>query len=410
MSTALAIGAVTAVLRGVLTNRLASVSGNLGGSTPDVSVLPPDTVLASNEVNVPDTLNLFLYRVMPNVGWRNIGYPARDSQGERVSCPPLALDLHYLLSAYSQVPFRAEVMLGYGMQVLHEAGVLPRELISARLSDLVNFPENILAASTLAEQIEMIKITPEGLSTEEISKLWSAFQTNYRPTVAYHVSVVLIESDRTTRSALPVRESQVFVMPLKRPVINAVQPQLINPSGTLTIQGYNLQADELRVRINGDTQIAPTADNINDTEISVELPNTLQTGVKTVQVVHYINYEPNDEDPADLREGFESNTVSFILRPEIFSINPDPVAQNQSLTLTVVTPVSERQQVQLLLGDQSISNFQLVGALPTTTLTFDIPADFTPGEYLVRLRIDGAESELQPETGSYSAPTVTVSP
>ncbi|EKV00403.1 IPT/TIG domain-containing protein [Leptolyngbya sp. PCC 7375] len=410
MSTALAIGAVTAVLRGVLTNRLASVSGNLGGSTPDVSVLPPDIVLASNEVNVPDTLNLFLYRVMPNVGWRNIGYPARDSQGERVSCPPLALDLHYLLSAYSQVPFRAEVMLGYGMQVLHEAGVLPRELISARLSDLVNFPENILAASTLAEQIEMIKITPEGLSTEEISKLWSAFQTNYRPTVAYHVSVVLIESDRTARSALPVRESQVFVMPLNRPVINAVQPQLVNPSGTLTIQGYNLQADELRVRINGDTQIAPTADNISDTEISVELPNTLQTGVKTVQVVHYINYEPNDENPADLREGFESNTVSFILRPEIISISPDPVAQNQSLTLTVVTPVSERQQVQLFLGDQAISNFQLVGALPTTTLTFDIPADFTPGEYLVRLRIDGAESELQPATGPYSAPTVTVIP
>ncbi|MEM1251926.1 MAG: DUF4255 domain-containing protein [Cyanobacteria bacterium P01_H01_bin.21] len=408
MSTALAIGAVTAVLRSVLTNRLVSVSENLGGSTPDVSVLPPDTVMAS-EANAPDTLNLFLYRVMPNVGWRNIGYPARDSQGERVSCPPLALDLHYLLSAYSQVPFRAEVMLGYSMQVLHEAGVLPRELISARLSDLVNFPENILAASTLAEQIEMIKITPEGLSTEEISKLWSAFQTNYRPTVAYHVSVVLIESDRPARSALPVRESQVFVMPLRRPVINAVQPQLINPNGTLIIQGYNLRADELRVRINGDIQIAPTADNVSDTQISVELPNTLQTGLKTVQVVHYVNYEPNDENPADLREGFESNTVSFILRPEIIGISPDPVAQNQSLTLTVVTPVNDRQQVQLFLGDQSISNFQLVGALPTTTLTFDIPADFTPGEYLVRLRIDGAESELQPETGPYSAPTVTVS-
>ena len=410
MSTALAIGAVTAVLRGVLTNRLASVSGNLGGSTPNVSVLPPDTVLALNEVNVPDTLNLFLYRVMPNVGWRNMGYPARDSQGERVSCPPLALDLYYLLSAYSQIPFRAEVMLGYGMQVLHEAGVLPRDLISARLAELVNPPENVLATSTLAEQIEIIKITPEGLSTEEISKLWSAFQTNYRPTVAYHVSVVLIESDRPTRSALPVRESQIFVMPLQRPVINAVQPQLVNPSGTLAIRGYNLRADELRVRINGDTQIAPIADNVSDTEISVELPNTLQTGVKTAQVVHYINYEPDDENPADFREGFESNTVSFILRPEIISISPDPVAQSQSLTLTVVTPVSERQQVQLFLGDQSISAFQLVGDIPTTTLMFDIPADFTPGDYLVRLRIDGAESELQPETGPYSAPTVTVIP
>lgn len=44
-------------------------------------------------------VNLFLYQVTPNPGWRNTGLPSLDSRGDgRLSNPPLALDLHYLLT------------------------------------------------------------------------------------------------------------------------------------------------------------------------------------------------------------------------------------------------------------------------------------------------------------------------
>jgi hypothetical protein len=96
VSNALAIAGVTAVLRDLLNNGLIdhSVSGTLGNAVT-VSALAPDRIIASNGVE-PTQLNLFLYHVTPNQGWRNERLPSRESAGRtRLSNPPLALDLHY---------------------------------------------------------------------------------------------------------------------------------------------------------------------------------------------------------------------------------------------------------------------------------------------------------------------------
>ena len=61
-----------------------------------------------------------------------------------------------------------------------------------------------LEASGLADQIELVKLTPEYLNTEEMSKLWTATQSHLRPTAAYVASVVLIEASAPVRSPLPV--------------------------------------------------------------------------------------------------------------------------------------------------------------------------------------------------------------
>jgi hypothetical protein len=93
VSNALAIGAVTGVLKSLLDNRFSdpNISSSLGG-TPEITVLSPDIVSPSNSETEGDKLNLFMYQVTPNLGWRNIGLPSHDSQGGRVSNPPLALD------------------------------------------------------------------------------------------------------------------------------------------------------------------------------------------------------------------------------------------------------------------------------------------------------------------------------
>jgi hypothetical protein len=41
-----------------------------------------------------------------------------------------------------------------------------------------------------------VRVTLQPLSLEEMSRLWSTFQTQYRLSVAYEVSVVLIDSAR----------------------------------------------------------------------------------------------------------------------------------------------------------------------------------------------------------------------
>ncbi|PJI52282.1 hypothetical protein CTI14_44950, partial [Methylobacterium radiotolerans] len=78
-------------------------------------------------------MNLFLHQVTPNAAWRNAALPSRDAAGGRIANPPLALDLHYLLTAYGRAELQAEVLLGYALQLLHESAVLPREAVRRAL-------------------------------------------------------------------------------------------------------------------------------------------------------------------------------------------------------------------------------------------------------------------------------------
>ena len=133
MSNALAIASVTAVLKDLLNNGVVDhqLSGVVGEVT--VSALPPDRLLVAGEQET-SRINLFMYHASPNQGWRNVGLPSRSSGGDRIANPPLALDLHYLLTAYGASEFHAEILLGYAMQLLHENPVLSREMIRRTLA------------------------------------------------------------------------------------------------------------------------------------------------------------------------------------------------------------------------------------------------------------------------------------
>ena len=172
----------------------------IGNAQVTVSALPLDRVVSSSNGEDPNQLNLFLHRVTPNLGWRNAGLPTFDHNGRQVSNTPLALDLHYLLTAYGSKNFHAEILLGYAMQLMHETPVLSRTAIREILGDSspigVSIPlptRQALSAAKLAEQVEQVKLSPESLDTEEISRLWASFQSAYRPTVAYQATVILIE-------------------------------------------------------------------------------------------------------------------------------------------------------------------------------------------------------------------------
>lgn len=238
MSSPLAIAAVTAVLKDLLDNALVDHSVNETiGSQVTVTALAPDLIQLNGDTG--SQLNLYFYRATPNQGWRNAGLPSMSANGQRLSNPPLALDLHYLLTAYASQDFQAEILLGYAMQLLHEVPVLTREAIRTTLAapspvDGAVLPATLgsLSAADLADQIELIKITPDQMSTEEISKLWAAFQATYRPTAAYRASVVLIESRRAVHAPLPVQTRGVFV----RPSLEGATTPLVNPDDVPGLQ------------------------------------------------------------------------------------------------------------------------------------------------------------------------------
>ena len=193
MSSANAIAAVTFVLRHMLDNQLIrqSVSASIGEVT--VSALPPDRIAAGADERC--RLNLFLYRITPHAALRSEGNGAAPRR-------QLALDLHYLLTAYGEQDFQAEILLGNAVQLLLETPVLTREAIEQTLASAgengrhATLPPTLaaLTATTFPKRMERLEITPEFLSTEETSRLWSALQAKYRTTAAYRVSTVVMET------------------------------------------------------------------------------------------------------------------------------------------------------------------------------------------------------------------------
>jgi hypothetical protein len=411
MSSALAIGGVTAVLKDLLHN--AVIDHDLVASVGDVIVtaLPPDMIKTDGS-DAKTQLNLFLFRVTPNSGWRNIALPSRNSNGDRGTNPPLALDLHYLLTAYGLKDLHAEILLGYAMQLLHETPALSREAIRKALDPSpisggggLPPPLEALATSELADQIEMIKITPETMNMEEVSRLWSAMQARYRPTAAYQASVVLIESRKSLRPALPVRERRLHVTQLRRPRIEAIAPQITLKGGALTITGQSLQGTITKV-VFGSTAVDPVS--VSDQQITVNAPASLFVGVNTLKVVHPLDLGTAVEPHG----GFESNVVAFILAPEIKTPAPISAARGATLTLAIDPPIGRAQRVALLVGDRTITipPRPSSGPAATTNLDFPIPADFPTGTFLLRAQVDGADSPLaiNVATGEYDSPKVTI--
>lgn len=422
MSSALALAGVTAVLRNLLIDGLIDedLTPSLGDVT--VSAIPPDRVRPALDAE-QSQLNLFLYRVTPNNGWSGVGYPAYNSGGNRVGNPPLALDLHYLLSAYGDADFHTDILLGYGVQLLHEHPVLDRDAIRTALTPDApgggGLPQELrlLATSDLADQVEQIKIVPESMDSEEISRLWAAFQTNYRPTAAYLATVVLIERHRSAAAALPVTERRLLVRPLGRPVIEMVEPQFLLPGGSMTIRGVGLRAVPVAVRF-GDQTVTPTA--VTDQSMQVTVPAGLLAGIRTVQVLHDLDFGT----PNEPHRGFQSNVAAFMLRPDPTAgpftnvVDLGDGLRSAQIDVTFAPEVGKAQQVLLLLNEMGGQNRAYSFLAPPRnapgdpdtqpTLTFVIES-MAAGTYLLRVQVDSADSELQAAgNGAFIGPTVTL--
>jgi hypothetical protein len=436
MSSALGIAAVTGVLKYVLNNGIAE--GNLAaivGSDVNISSLPPDRV-PINGAQDPNQLNIFLYQTSYNSGWRNVGYPSRSADGSRISNPPLALNLHYILSAYGAQDFYPEIILGYGMQALHENSVLPRAAIRAALSPplLPGLPKELLG-SRLADQVEQITIAPETLTTEEISRLWTALGAHYRPSAAYQVTVLLIQPARSTIGPLPVAARAATAPPFPEIVIEQVIPATgegtpILPTSTLLIEGQNLRGDDTRLRIGG-IEFVPDPKNVSAQQITFPLPNPLPAGFYAgfigVQVVQYVLLG----SPATAHSIFKSAAFGIALRPAITPV-PENVTSKVvngvtykagDVKVTFTPNVGRAQDVLLLLNefnppagrapfaysfpappDNGITDPKIPD---TATIQFPFQ-NVVAGTYLVRIQVDGAETVVTLAAGIYTNPQITI--
>jgi hypothetical protein len=422
MSSPLAIGAVSAVLRNLLDDGLVNTTPSLG--SVKVSAVAPDTVKTDDAAAVP-RLNVFLYRVSPNQGWQNASQPAYGADGSRLSNPPLALNLHFLVTAYGSADFDAEILLGYAMHLLHEHAVLDRASIRRALGPSLLGPSILppafqaLAANDLADQLEALTVTLEPIDTEEMSRLWSAIQAHYRPTAAYVVTVVLIEATKPSRTPLPVLSRGPVDPATGRDRGVTVEPNLLQPLPTVLKvfrTGHEKQpalrlGEKLSVRghhLDGTAIVASFAHALLDT------PNTIPVGTNTNDAGFELTLP--DDAAADqqwpagawtvsidvVRPGETatrtSNTAALLLAPEL---SPAPTSTRNSttgavtVTLTVHPEVRPSQATRLALGGLTAQSDPRPNA--TGTISFrlgSVPA----GDHWVRLTVDGVESLLVDRT------------
>lgn len=416
MSNALAIAAVTAALKDLIGNGLLGLDLSSIGSVT-VSALPPDRIATGQ--TEPNQLNLFLYQVTPNIGWRNQSLPARDGSGARIGNPPLALDLHYMLTAYGAQDLSAEALLGFAMQFLHETPMLSRAQLRTVLGP-PSPPFGNLSALSLADQIEWLKITPQFLGVEELSKLWTAMQARYRPSMAYQVSVVLIESDAGARAALPVLKRGTgdrgpVALAGAGPSLSSVRPALSDllPAArlgdALLLTGSRLQADGVVAIFEnertGSSRTLPPIAGTSDRELRVQLPDILDAGAIASWGIGL--YSLRLRSDATGMPSMYSNAVPLALSPQI-EVSPLAAATGDIALTVNCTPrlhPAQHAGVRLIFGSIEIAPDGLDTPADETqpsTLNFTV-RNVVAGSYPVRLRVDGIDSlpiRIAADTGS----------
>jgi hypothetical protein len=398
MSNALSIAAVTMTLRHLLQQRFDVESS--GGIT--VTTRPLDKV---GNTTSGDQVNLFLYDTQINPSWRNMDIPSQVKPGE-TGHQLLPLNLYYLLTAYTQNDDFPEPtshrLLGVAMSVFNDHPIITSADVRAAL------PGSDRSEYDLDLQEEQLRIVYQPLSVEEVFNLWSTFQVPYRVSAAYEVSVVLIESSLPAKTPLPVirrgsdDQGAIVQSSLLSPLPTLVSLQLPNQQASarvgdiLTLSGFHLDAENVVVfftnsRLEISLELPPLGER-TATDIRVQLPNeplNWVAGFYTVVVKVTRTGEPSRT----------TNELSFALAPKILDIIPRQVTADANgevmLTLILSPQVRPRQRVALLLGDREV----LAQPHPNQTdrLEFRVTG-VTPGEYFVRVRIDGVDSLLVDRT------------
>jgi hypothetical protein len=374
VSNSLAIAAVTSALKVSLADAFQT------GGPPGTQITsnPPDKArLGANENQV----NIFLFHATVSGAWRNADMP-------------LPLVLQYLVTAYGQddEDTLGQQVLGRAMSVLHDRPILDRDEIRAAL-----------AGNDLADQVESVRLTLQAMTLEEMSKLWTTFQTQYRLSVAYEASVVLLESSGPVRSPLPaLRRGESDAGPqaqadtvLPFPTVASVVVVSGQPSvllgGEVEVVGNHLAGPDVSVQLESRRLLVPIVIPsgqlvaASDTSVTFVVPDDPAAVPPGVYGVSVVTGGPQSRS---------SKPMKLTVAPEITQL-PGPVVPDGLGAFTVEVAcrpqVLPTQQAALVIGQRQ---FQAVArAAATATLTF-AGSGLAAGEYRVRLRVDDVESLL----------------
>jgi hypothetical protein len=388
MSNNAAIAAVTATLMNMIQT---AVSADATVGSGNVTARPPDRARQGAPVN---QINLFLYQTAIDAAWRNQDPPViRPGESGQ---PPLPLVLSYLITAYGEDDdeILAHRLLGIAMAVLNDAPVLSRAQIGRALPP---------PGSDLQNQVERVYVIPHPRPLDEISRMWTTFNTGYRLSVSYDAAVVLIDSTRPVVAPPPVlmrgrQDTGPVVGASPYPQLQLAMPpnrqSAAQPGDVLTLTG-NYLSGITAVQVRHPLAAQPlTLEPLSLTasQVTVKLPDPppLPAGIATVAATFDALM---DQDTGAGPVTVTSNFVPVALAPKLVGDAPLTVvlAGNGPTTVTVTCSpaVQPGQTIALIVGSRLVSAAPVQAA--SSQLSFAL-LGFSKDKYLLRVRIDQVDS------------------
>jgi len=425
VSNSMAIAAVTAALQQILDRVRQPLSpGEVELGDVEISSGPPDT---SKQQGDRLFLNLFLYQVSPNAAWRNLAVNTQGAPSETARAP-LALNLHYLLTVFGKADddLRPHLLLGRALAVLNDRSTVPTEILAG-----LGRSRPQLAGSNLHRQSERVRLTPTSLTLEDMTRLWGVLQTKYRLSVAFQLSVVLIDSADSAPPALPVLsrgsiEQGIAVQPnlaAMGPQLDAVQlsegrpaaelgvPTRLLPTGrpaipgdVMALSGRDLRGRDPSVVLQG----LPGVFAIPSAQIQSATPLALSFRLPDEQVAlpagpYALSLRLRRvRSPGAPETVLTSNALPVAIAPRLLQVSFAPATTATSgpnrgrttpatLSVRVSPQVWPEQRVSLLVGEEELP----LPAVADKTNDLSLPLPTVPlprGTYVVRVRVDGVDS------------------
>ncbi|MFI0445521.1 DUF4255 domain-containing protein [Actinomadura sp. 6N118] len=313
-------------------------------------------------------LNWFLYRITPNAAFRNMEHPRNGTRTAR-GAPPLAVRLHYLLSAYGAAPTSAgdseeliHVALAAVMRRLHESPIVGPG------SPFLPTPPPVL--------LEPIRITMDDFDMENVSRIWTAATKPLRLSIAYSVGLVVVEQQRTHQPGPPVTGPPVITVGRPGPRLGAPDPARLGGDVTtkVTVSGAGAGASFRLAADPDDPAGAPpegwpmTTVTTGPDARTMRLPrHDLVPGIRSLDVVALAEGLPAGQD-----------STALTIVPTIRTV-PGGGALTVGAPVTLATAHSA-PGTELFLDAVPVP----VTSVTATSVEFEVPD--APGEHTLTLR------------------------
>jgi hypothetical protein len=249
-------------------------------------------------------LNWFLYRVSPDVAYRNMEPPQTGGWQTARGNPPLALRLSYLLTA-----FPATVINGGDQEQFAHAG-LAAVMKAVHEHAIVGEGSPVLTpplAALVRPLIEPLRIVLDDLDLESVTKTWTAASKPLRLSVGYQVSVVIVQTAETFQAGPPVQTVRIAVPPTMGPRFVAITPSRASLGDEIDVEVEGLTSGAAFTLVH-EPQDPPGSDWAMDVlpgappgHVKLALPDgRIAPGLRQLDVVETDNGLPVGQDSTGL--------------------------------------------------------------------------------------------------------------